>query len=31
MNREKWDRGIKEVWQEYKNDKLEKLERKEKG
>jgi len=31
MNREKWDRRIKEVWQEYNNDKLEKLEREEKA
>ena len=31
MNREKWDRRIKEVWQEHKNDKLEKLAREEKG
>ena len=31
MNGEKWDRRIKEVWQKYKNDRLEKLERKEKG
>ena len=31
MNREKWDGGIKEVWQEHKNDKLEKSEREEKG
>ena len=31
MNREKWEPRIKEVWQEYKNYKLEKLKREEKG
>jgi hypothetical protein len=31
MNREKWDRRIKEGWQEHKNLRLEKSEREEKG
>jgi len=31
MNREKGEPRIKEVWQEYKNYKLEKLGREEKG